>query len=88
MLINAVNRANPAQRIELQRWMEAKSFDRQEKVSADTRLYDEIGIRQLCEQKINHYFDLARQTLNEVLVADERKQALRLYMDDMLHRNK
>jgi geranylgeranyl diphosphate synthase type II len=88
MLINAVNRANPAQRIELQRWMEAKSFDRQEKVSAVTRLYDEIGIRQLCEQKINHYFDLARQTLNEVLVADERKQALRLYMDDMLHRNK
>jgi len=88
MLINAVNRANAEQRAELTKWIEAASFDRQEKVLAVTRLYDEIGIRQLCEEKINYYFQLARQTLAEVNVPDERKQVLSAYMDELLHRNK
>ena len=88
MLINAVNRANAEQRAELTKWIEAASFDRQEKVLAVTRLYDEIGIRQLCEEKINYYFQLARQTLAEVNVPDERKQVLSAYMEELLHRNK
>ena len=88
MLINAVNRANAVQRAELERWISATDFDRAEKVAAVTRLYDEIGIRQLCEEKINYYFQQARQTLTEVNVPDERKQSLSAYMDELLHRNK
>ena len=88
MLINAYNRANDSQRAELQRWLDAKNPDRKEKVAAVTRLYDEIGIRQLCETKINEYFDQARRTLDLVNVGDDRKQPLRQYMDEMLHRDK
>ena len=88
MLINAVNRANAAQRAELERWIAAKDFDRAEKVAAVTRLYDEIGIRQLCEEKINYYFEQARQTLQKVGVPEERKQVLSAYMDELLHRNR
>ena len=61
MLINAVNRANETQRAELMRWIEAKNFDRAEKVAAVTRLYDEIGIQQLCEEKINFYFEQGKR---------------------------
>jgi geranylgeranyl diphosphate synthase type II len=88
MLINAVNRANDKQRTELERRINAKTFNRDVKVAEVTRLYDEIGIRQLCEKKINYYFDLARQTLSEVNVPDDRKQRLSAYMDELLHRNK
>ena len=88
MLINAFNRANDKQRAELERWINAKTFNRDVKVAEVTRLYDEIGIRQLCEAKINYYFDLARQTLSEVNVPDDRKQCLSAYMDELLHRNK
>ena len=88
MLINAYNRANDEQRKELEHWIGAKEFDRSEKVAAVTRLYDEIGIRQLCEDKINYYFQQASQTLSEVNVTDERKAQLRQYMDELLHRNK
>ena len=88
MLINAYNRANDSQRAELQRWLDAKNPDRKEKVAAVTKLYDEIGIRQLCETKINEYFDQARRTLDLVNVVDDRKQPLRQYMDEMLHRDK
>ena len=88
MLINAFNRANPKQRQELERWINAKTFNRDVKVSSVTRLYDAIGIRQLCEQKINDYFQLADQTLAEIQVPDAHKQQLRQYMDELLHRNK
>lgn len=88
MLINAFNRATDKQRAELTRWVEATTFDRQEKVAAVTRLYDEIGIRQLCEEKINDYFQQAAESLDKVGVDGERKQMLRQYMDQLLHRNK
>jgi len=88
MLINAFNRASTKQRAELSRWINAKTFNREVKVQEVTRLYDDIGIRQLCEAKINYYFDLARQTLSEVNVPEENKQALSAYMDELLHRNK
>ena len=88
MLINAFNRANDKQRAELSLWINAKTFNRDVKVAEVTRLYDEIGIRQLCEQKINCYFEQARQTLAEVDVPAECKQALSAYMDELLHRNK
>ncbi len=88
MLINAFNRANAEQRAELEHWIYAKTFDRQEKVAAVTHLYDAIGIRELCEQKINYYFDLARHTLDQVDASAERKEPLLQYMDEMLHRDK
>ena len=88
MLINAFNRANDKQRAELSRWINAKTFNREVKVAEVTRLYGEIGIRQLCEDKINYYFDLARKTLSEVNVPEENKQALSAYMDELLHRNR
>ena len=88
MLINAVNRANAEQRAELMRWIEAKDFDRAEKVAAVTRLYDEIGIRQLCEEKINYYFEQGKQLLEKVNVPVERKEVLRQYTNAMMHREK
>jgi geranylgeranyl diphosphate synthase type II len=88
MLINAVNRANAEQRAELMRWIEAKEFNRAEKVAAVTRLYDEIGIRQLCEEKINFYFEQGKQLLEKVSVSEERKEELRQYTNAMMHREK
>ena len=88
MLINAVNRATPEQRAELMHWIEARDFDRQEKIAAVTRLYDAIGIRQLCEKKINYYFDEAKKYLDQVSVPEARKTCLRQYMNEMLHREK
>ena len=88
MLINAYNRANDKQRAELSQWINAKTFNREVKVAEVTRLYNEIGIRQLCEEKINYYFEQARQTLAQIDVPAERKQALSSYMDELLHRKK
>ena len=86
MLINAVNHANESQRAELTKWIEATTFDRHEKVQAVTRLYDEIGIRQLCEQKIEACYALARQYMDQVSVSEDRKAELKAYAAAMMHR--
>ena len=86
MLINAVNRANASQREELMRWIDAKTFDRNEKVAAVTRLYDEIGIRSLCEQKMESCYALAQQYMAKVSVSDERKAILKAYAAAMMKR--
>ncbi len=88
LLINAYNRADAAQRAELSRWVAATTFDRQEKVAAVTRIYDEMDIRQLCEEKINAYFRQAADSLGEVGVDANRKRMLYQYMDELLHRDK
>jgi len=86
MLINAYNRANDAQRQELEKWISVKEFDRNEKVQAVPRLYDEIGIRQLCEQKMEECYRLALKYLAKVSVPEERKAELKAYAAEMMTR--
>jgi geranylgeranyl diphosphate synthase type II len=86
MLINAFNKANDAQRAELMRWVTAKEFDRQEKVTAVTNLYNEIGIDRLAQKKIAYYFDESKKYLNALQVPEERKAELRAYAEKMMVR--
>ena len=86
MLINAYNRASDAQRQELMKWINAKEFNRNEKVAAVTKLYDEIGIRQLCEQKMEECYQLALKYLAKVNVPEDRKAELKIYAADMMKR--
>ena len=86
MLINAFNLATPAQREELTKWVEAKEFDRNEKVAAVTNLYNEIGIRKLCEQKIEQFYQESLVYLAKVSVSDERKAEIKAYAAEMMKR--
>lgn len=86
MLINAFNRADNAQRAELERWIRATDFDRQEKVKAVTGLYDEMGIDRLAQQKIAGYFNESKTYLDRVDVSDERKSELMCYAQRMMKR--
>lgn len=86
MLINAFNLANDTQRAELQKWVDAKDFDRAEKVAAVTRLYNEIGIDKLAQDKIAYYFEQSKKYLDAVSVPAERKEELQKYAQKMMKR--
>ncbi len=88
MLINALNRADKSQHEELKRWIDATDFNREEKVKAVTAIYNQIGIRQLCEEKINFYFGECRKYLGQVSVSNERKQQLVAYTESLMDRRK
>lgn len=87
MLINAFLKANEQQRAELHRWVEATEFDEQEKIAAVTRLYNEIGIDTLAQERIDHYFKQGLDCLEAVKIDAERKEQLTAYVYKLMKRN-
>ncbi len=86
MLINAFLRADDGQRQELLRWINAKNFDREEKVRAVTDLYNRIGIDRLAQEKIAYYFEQSKKYIDAVQLPEERKAELRAYSEKMMYR--
>lgn len=88
MLINALNKAEGEDKDALSRWIEAKTFDREEKVKAVTALYDKLGIDKMAKAKMEQYYNEAIAYLDKVGVPDGKKQPLREYADMMMKREK
>ena len=88
MLINAWNRSEGETRSELNHWLGVSHFDREEKIKAVTNIYNNLGIDKLAEVKIQDCFDESRKYLDAISVADERKQVLREYTENMMNRKK
>lgn len=86
MLINAQLRAQGTQAEELSGWIQKVDADPEEKVPAVTRIYTELGIPELCQQRINEYFDEALACLDRVQLPAERKQMLRNLALQLLNR--
>lgn len=99
MLINALRLADDRQLEELKGWLTTrvdegigadgctpKGHSAAEKIAAVTALYDQIGVRQLAERKINAYFDLAFECLDRVNLPADRKQPLRTFALSLLGR--
>jgi geranylgeranyl diphosphate synthase type II len=87
MLITALAQANPAQRAELDRWIASPEFNREEKVSAVTRIYDELHIRELCQQQIEAYYAEALRHLEVVEAPADRKEPLVTFARKLMNRN-
>lgn len=86
LLIQAYRQASDTQRTELERWVKAGQFDPAEKIAAVTALYDAIGVKALCERKIEEYTRRAEESLAQVSVPTTRKQELQALMEALMHR--
>lgn len=86
MLINALNIAEGKTRKELEGWISKKEYNPQEKINAVTAIYDEIGIRQLCEKKIKLLFEESLESLEKVKVEDHKKQKLKDFAHSLMGR--
>lgn len=56
LLIKALELAKGKNKKELERWIGLKKFNKSAKVKAVTAIYDDLGIQQLTERKIENYF--------------------------------
>ena len=88
MLINALARAEGADKDELMRWISAERFDRSEKVAAVTALYSKLGIDSLAKEKIEYFFSCGQEYLQAVDIPEERKATLIAYTNMMMKRDK
>lgn len=86
LLIKAFELADPARRQALEKWMDADTHAPEEKISAVTALYDEIGVKARCEALMETYADQARASLEAVSVSAQRKAELTALMEKLMHR--
>ena len=63
------------------------SFDKDEKIAVFTQMYNAIGVRRLCEERINELFAKCDAYIDAVSVPAERKTELKKFVDSLLNRN-
>lgn len=88
MLINALRLAEGEDKTALEGWVNAKEFDRQEKVSAVTNIYNKLGIDKMAKAKMEEYYAVALKALDAVGVSEDKKAALYEYAAKMMKRQK
>lgn len=87
LLIKAKELAKGKDAEMLQYWAEAKDFDKEEKVSAVTALYNALGIKELTEAKMGAYFEKGFEQLSNLKFANqEALQALKFLAQDLINR--
>lgn len=86
MLINALQRADESQRAELEQWIAAEACVPDEKIRRVTELYNQIGIREICRERIRMYFQEAGKALAKVALPAERKVQLQMFADSLMER--
>lgn len=88
MLINALLHASSEDRAELQRWIESKDGNPDEKIRSVTALYTKIGVDRMAKERMNTYYAEAQACLNQVSLPKERKQMLRDIAHELMGRQK
>jgi geranylgeranyl diphosphate synthase, type II len=76
LMIKALELANEEQRMQLNHWIGAISFNNNDKVEAVTEIFNQIGIKQLTETKMNAYFEQGFKSLDKLSVPAEGKKPL------------
>ena len=74
LLISTMQQAKGDDADELRHWLNDPYTTRDDKVQGVTALYERLGVRQLAEDAIAHYNDLAVAAFNKVKMSDEDKQ--------------
>lgn len=86
MLIKALERADKDQFAELNSWLTAETYSPEKKIAAVTELYNQIGIKAICENKMREYYTRAMESLEAVSVAEDKKKELKALMKHLMYR--
>lgn len=87
LLITAMNLASAEQLATMKQWMEKSEFDADAKIAYFTALYNELGVKEICEARIQALFDECDEYMSRISVAPEKKRYLKEFADSLLNRN-
>jgi len=88
MLIHALQLAKDNDALELQKWIEVSEIlQEEEKIFAVTSLYNQLGVKQICEDKMQFFYSKAVANLDKVSIFNNKKQELRNIADKLMFRN-
>ena len=58
------------------------------RVKTVTRLYEKMGLAEICKKEVNHYLAKALKSLNETEMSDEAKETFREFAEKLIGRKK
>lgn len=86
LLIQALQQAGPEQRLALDGWINRTSFIPEEKIAAVTELYNQLGVKEISEDKMQTYYTEAMKNLEAVQVAPEKLAVLKDVVSRLMFR--
>ena len=87
LLIHALELATEQDASELQYWLQTTDeSSADEKISAVTTLYNKLGVKSICEDKMLYFYSKAIANLQKVSVLENKKQELRNIADKLMLR--
>lgn len=87
LLIKAMELASGEQRKQMQEWMNNAQCDADAKVEFFTSLYNELGVKTVCEEKIAALFAKCDEYIDRVSVPAANKVELKRFVNSLLNRN-
>lgn len=87
MLITALEQADETTRAELQEWLAAKHYEPAQKIEAVTYIYNKVGVRDICRDKINACYQESMNLLDKVGVETSYKKNLSDFVLGLMNRN-
>ena len=76
LLISALQKAEGNTKKELLDWLETENFNPDEKIKSVRKIYDLLHIKDICEEKINDFFEKALRKLNKINLPIDNKQII------------
>jgi geranylgeranyl diphosphate synthase type II len=87
LLLDAIEKAEGINKKLLEGWLNRKSFDKDEKVASVTKIYNELSIREVAEQKKQEFFDLGFEALEKLNAPEDKKALLKNFAMALIERN-
>lgn len=88
LLIKALKSSDDNQSAVLNKWLKAKDYIPEEKISAVKNIYDELNLKAISEKIIENYYLASLDCLRSISVSDERKRDLTEFAKSLMHREK
>lgn len=86
LLITAMNLASEKQLAEMKEWMSREQYDADEKIAFFTNIYNELGVKKICEKRIEALFAKCDEYINNISVSEEKKKNLKNFANSLLNR--
>ena len=88
LLIHTLKTAQGKDNEELMYWLgNNEKADQEDKIKAVTAIFTRLKAREICENAMQHYYDLATESLDKVKVPEARKEQLRKLAQKLMSRD-
>jgi len=88
LMIQALDAASKAQKEELLGWLKVSDKNPKEKIEAVISIFDSLNVKELTEQRIRSYYQLALSNLENLNRPEERKTELYNFASFLMNRNR